>query len=37
MPKYGKISIMFNTKDAKQEKELYELIRELTSENLSLL
>lgn len=29
MPKYGKIGSMFNTKDAKQEKELYELIREL--------
>lgn len=29
MPKYGKVGIMFNAKDAKQEKELYELIREL--------
>lgn len=29
MPKYSKVGIMFNAKDAKQEKELYEIIREL--------
>lgn len=35
MPKYGKVDIMLNAKDTKQEKELYELVQ--TSENLSLL